>query len=312
MIKRTDIHRPSSVDFDPEAYSFIGILDLNPFGFYDKDTYEYQVDDQSTPDILANIVLALDNGYNFAPHIVSKANLTVGWQNNIAVGNDNIELYEMNYCGHCGSMIRFAGVLTHKNSKEIIYVGEECLTNRFQELTKAEFHRLREQSKLNRDRIKKQKKIEQILKEHPMLGADISELKNFFLADIQGKLNNTGELSDRQISAFEKALPKEKDRKAQMDKEMEELKSVPDAPTGRFEITGQVLKIKYIENDYYNSITSKMVLHTTDGWKLWVTLPESIWDATEGDTVSMSVDITPSKEDRKFAYGKRPTKAIIK
>lgn len=309
MIKRTDIHRPSSPDFDPEAYSFIGVLDLNPFVFHDKHTDEYHVDDHSTSDIFENIVSAMGNGYNFAPHVVSKANLTTEiLLENISLDSDNADLYEMKNCGHCGSRIRFAGVLTHKDSREIIYAGEECLSNRFHELSKAEFQRLREQAKLNRDRMKKQEKIDQIIKDHPMLGEDTTGLRNHFLSDIQDRLERTGKLSDKQITAFEKALPKAKEWKAQRDIENANSK---DAPTGRIEVTGNVVKIKVKKDEAFNSITKKMTLKTTDGWKLWVTVPESIWNATEGDTVSMSVDITPSKDDSKFAFGKRPTKAII-
>jgi len=309
MIKRTDIHRPSSPDFDPEAYSFIGVLDLNPFVFHDKHTDEYHVDDHSTSDIFENIVSAMGNGYNFAPHVVSKANLTTEiLLENISLDSDNADLYEMKNCGHCGSRIRFAGVLTHKDSREIIYAGEECLSNRFHELSKAEFQRLREQAKLNRDRMKKQEKIDQIIKDHPMLGEDTTGLRNHFLSDIQDRLERTGKLSDKQITAFEKALPKAKEWKAQRDIENANSK---DAPTGRVEVTGNVVKIKVKKDEAFNSITKKMTLKTTDGWKLWVTVPESIWNATEGDTVSMSVDITPSKDDSKFAFGKRPTKAII-
>jgi len=309
MIKRTDIHRPSSPDFDPEAYSFIGVLDLNPFVFHDKHTDEYHVDDHSTSDIFENIVSAMGNGYNFAPHVVSKANLTTEiLLENISLDSDNADLYEMKNCGHCGSRIRFAGVLTHKDSREIIYAGEECLSNRFHELSKAEFQRLREQAKLNRDRMKKQEKIDQIIKDHPMLGEDTTGLRNHFLSDIQDRLERTGKLSDKQITAFEKALPKAKEWKAQRDIENANSK---DAPTGRVKVTGNVVKIKVKKDEAFNSITKKMTLKTTDGWKLWVTVPESIWNATEGDTVSMSVDITPSKDDSKFAFGKRPTKAII-
>lgn len=305
-MKRTDIHRPSSPDFDPEAYSFIGIIDLNPQ--FDEDGND--IDDATTSDVFENIVSAMGNGYNFAPHVVSKANLTTEiLLANISLDSDNADLYEMKNCGHCGARIRFAGVLTHKDSKEIIYAGEECLSNRFHELSKAEFQRLREQAKLNRDRMKKQEKIDQIIKDHPTLGEDTAEFRNHFLLDIQDHLERTGELSDKQISAFEKALPKAKEWKAQLDKEREELKLVPDAPTGRVEITGEVLKIKNIESHF--GFTLKMTLKTTDGWKLWVTVPESIWNATEGDTISMSVDITPSKDDSKFAFGKRPTKSKL-
>ena len=309
-MRRTDIHRPSSPDFDPEAYSFIGIIDLNPQ--FDEDGND--IDDATTSDVFENIVSAMGNGYNFAPHVISKANLTTEiLLANISLDSDNADLYEMKNCGHCGARIRYAGVLTHKDSREIIYAGEECLSNRFHELSKAEFQRLREQAKLNRDRMKKQEKIDQIIKDHPMLGEDTTGLRNHFLSDIQDRLERTGKLSDKQITAFEKALPKAKEWKVQRDIENANSK---DAPTGRVEVTGKILKIKDIENDYFNSLTSKMTLQTTDGWKLWVTVPESLYNDCGGftlneDTISMTVDITPSKDDSKFAFGKRPTKAKI-
>lgn len=79
------------------------------------------------------------------------------------------------------------------------------------------------------------------------------------------------------------------------------------APTGRVTIVGEIISLKEVHTDWGPS--TKAVIAVEPGWRLYVTLPGAIDHAVRGDVVSMSVDVTPSRDDVTFAFGKRPTKA---
>ncbi len=95
-----------------------------------------------------------------------------------------------------------------------------------------------------------------------------------------------------------------------------------DAPTGRVDIVGTVERLTEREGEY--GLTYKMIVETDDGWRLWVTQPTSLFEipeddgdhdrlrsVIEGERVAMTVTVTPSDDDPKFAFGKRPAKAVL-
>ena len=92
-----------------------------------------------------------------------------------------------------------------------------------------------------------------------------------------------------------------------------------DAPTGRVEITGTVERLTERENDY--GISYKMIIETDEGWRLWVTQPQSLFEIAdddcrtrsiaEGERVAMTVTVKPADDDKKFAFGSRPAKAVL-
>jgi hypothetical protein len=102
---RTDAHRPSAPDFDPEGYDFLGAFDLDP-------------EDGNTAERAIVIRRLIDKGYRFAG------------------------VHPTGQCDHCGTRIRYEGLLVHVETKRLITVGETCLDNRFS-LSAAEFKALR-------------------------------------------------------------------------------------------------------------------------------------------------------------------------
>ncbi len=97
-----------------------------------------------------------------------------------------------------------------------------------------------------------------------------------------------------------------------------EMADAADAPTGRVEITGEVIKLDSRETDW--GTIYKMIIKTDEGWKLWVSQPQSLFDipideglghrsVEVGERVTMAVTVEPSPDDPKFAFGKRPSKA---
>jgi len=81
------------------------------------------------------------------------------------------------------------------------------------------------------------------------------------------------------------------------------------APQGRLQVTGEILGSR--SQDWGYGTTTKILVKTTEGWKLWLTLPSGIYGAQRGDTVTFTVTVEPSEKDPRFAYGVRPTKASI-
>ena len=291
MDARTDIHRPSADEFDPEAYDLWGCFDLFP-EWPNPGENEYR----------SNLIRKLrDDGYKIGAHGYGQ-------------------------CGHCGARIRYAALMVHKGAKEYIWIGEICLDNRF-EMTQAEFKQLRETARLNRERMARKDRIAQFYEDHPLLiwlsyAPVITNSRGYvngFLCDLYHKLIKYGELSDRQIAAAERVIienTKRDDEQAELDKAAAValavmLASGVKCPEGRVEIEGEIVSVK--EYDGYMPGTSswKMLVVTSEGWKVWGTRPDAIWQAEKGDRVRFTATVTPSEDDQLFGKFKRPTKAEV-
>lgn len=279
---RTDIHRPSSLEFDPQAYEVIGVYDLNPEWF----------DASETKDRREAIARLVDLGYKFG-----------------STGSGG--------CGHCGANIRYAALLIREDVKEMIYVGETCLSNRFS-TTKAEFQHLRETARLNKDRATKKEKLANFLAETPQAQALLDYEKTVdalptFLASLAMQLEQYGELSEKQVEAIESAIQRDREQIAQAKiREAERLALLATgvvAPEGKVTVTGTVLAVKFVENDFGGAM--KMLVEANEGYKVWLTQPSSIRESVVGDKVQFVATLTQSREDVLFAYGKSPSKAVI-
>ena len=82
------------------------------------------------------------------------------------------------------------------------------------------------------------------------------------------------------------------------------------APSGRVEVRGVVLSTKLQANDFGETL--KMLVKAEQGFRVWTTVPSSMcgWNRSVdiGDPVHIKVTLTPSDDDTKFAFGKRPAK----
>lgn len=101
--------------------------------------------------------------------------------------------------------------------------------------------------------------------------------------------------------AVVKAVEDEKVREAEAAK-------AEDCPTGRVEIEGEVLSLKWQRGNYGD--TYKMLVKDARGFKVWGTVPSSI-DPEVGQEVSFTATVEPSKDDAKFGFYKRPTQAVV-
>jgi hypothetical protein len=128
--------------------------------------------------------------------------------------------------------------------------------------------------------------------------------------DIIAKLVRYGSLSEAQmrfLHGLKKRLDEWPARKAER---AAERASAADCPTGRMVIEGTIVKTDTHDNGFCERVV--MTVKSDDGWLVWGTIPSSIsYDTVRGQRVRFTATITPSDNDEKFGFFKRPTKAEI-
>jgi len=297
---RTDVHAPSSAAFDPSLYDCYGCWDGSPefvcVGFDPLQEYREQIKS------------LVARGYTCGRGCKA-------------------------VCGHCGANIRYFALLVRDDVKQFIHVGEQCLDNRFQVETAAEFQNLRKSAKLNRERATRDERIES-LRQNPAIarlldgGRDVEASE--FLYDVRSKALEYGRLSDGQIAAVERAFAQIARREQWAAERRAEALRLAEAgvkaPEGRVEVTGVVLSAKEHQSQFGTAI--KIVVKSDDGWKVWTTAPASLLinvdaaavksattvidevrEALVGKRIKFVAALTRSPSDAAFAFGKRPTKA---
>ena len=277
---RQDIHRPSSLEFDPAKYECVGIFDLHP--------EESEEDERKARLALVNSLV--EKGIRFAG------------------GGSN--------CGHCGTHIRYGALMVREDVKEMIWVGETCLDARFS-LNQADFQYLRETSRLNRDRMTRAEKKAMFLadnKNATMLmeyEASVDAIPTF-LASLAMQLDRNGFLSEKQLAMIPSAIQKDKEASARLiereTQKQELLNSGVQAPEGKVTVEGEIVGFKVTENDY--GTVCKMIVKVEAGWAVYVTQPANL-EVEKGDRVRFIATLTQSPTDPLFAFGKRPTKAEV-
>jgi hypothetical protein len=289
---RTDVHAPASPDFDPQAYDCYGVFDFTPE--FDGSEIQRRID---------TVNEMIGRGYSFG------GSTTGG-------------------CGHCGTNIRYGALMARDDVMQMIWVGETCLGNRFDGMTKAEFQKLRKNAALNREQMAKAERIAALCEEYPILAeltyggngglfdADWSE----FLSNMQYALVHKGFMSERQIAAAVKSLSKAIEFLNRNTARAAEQASAAPVPIGkRIVVTGTVVKVDWKDNGFGGRLV--MTVKHADGWLVWGTVPQSLttddqgYITTEsgvkaGDTVTFTATIDPSDKPE-FGFFKRPTKASV-
>lgn len=298
--RRTDVHAPSSPDFDPQAYNCYGVFDFTP----EFDGYEVQARIELVNEMLAK-------GYRFG------GSTTGG-------------------CGHCGTNIRYGALMARDDVMQMIWVGETCLDGRF-ELEKDEFQKLRKTASLNRERIARDARFELLCDENPDLvyatyaqniydvvvddrGARFGNVSGCSwalstLIDIARKARQYGDPSPRQLALVSKLVAEigvKADAYAATRAERTATPAAP-VPTGRVEITGTIIKVDTKENPYTRGVRVVMTVEHADGWRVWGTMPAKLDQAKadKGDTVRFTAAVEASPEDATFGFYGRPSKPAL-
>lgn len=311
---RTDIHRPSAPEFDPEAYTFLGCFDL---GFDAADWVG------PGPAATVSAQVKMGNTFRGAPH-----------------GSGQ--------CSHCGARMRYAALMLHEETHTLMYVGETCLDNRFS-LTKAEFTSLRKAALENRTRQSRQAQLDALVAEYPVLawasyahnigavgaetqvvdgeeyykpGTDLADRARVgyeisTLSDLWYKASRYLSVSERQVAFVEKLLTRLSERveafEAQEARKAEAVESGVQVPTGRMEVVGTVLSVRVEEEwfGYSRRTVEKMLVQHESGWKVWGTVPASLSGVEKGSRVKFTATVKPSGDDPLFGFQSRPTKGEV-
>lgn len=336
---RTDIHRPSAVEFDPEAYIVLGFADF------------HATEGHRPVQTVARLV---DEGWSFsgAPH-----------------GSGQ--------CSHCGAHLRYAALMGHEATKTLLYVGETCLGNRF-EATAAEFQEMRRQAAAKAEQSRREGKASAFLAEHPEAvylsyarnievvgGVEVfytssdydteyateeearanvpAYLKDDFYAvgmsykrgttwaeqtrtgdktstlnDMWNKVERYGSLSDNALAYAMKIMGWLDEAEQRLQARRAETAAKVEAgavlTAGRQVLEGEITKIAYKTNDFGGAW--KITVALDNGTKVWGTLPSALetfgWDEEQtvvGRRVRFTGTVEVKDDDPTFGFYKRPSKA---
>lgn len=292
---RTDIHRPSAAEFDPEDYDCFDVFDLHP-------------DARQGQARISAVRILQDRGY------------TSGG------------VYGMGQCSHCGAQLRYTALMTHEPTKTYLWVGEQCLTNRFESTTKAQFQQLRKAAALDRAAQRRKAAFLRLCDEHSALvwatyahnigvagqaGETWAEVNGkgwavTTLDSIARKVRQYGEMSPRQLDLTVKLVDELVTAEAETARKAAELAAQPPAqpvPAGKAVVEGEIVSTRWQDNPYGPGGCVKMLVLVDAGWKVWGTKPAALDDAGVGDRVRFTATVSPSDDDPSFGFFKRPTKA---
>jgi hypothetical protein len=127
------------------------------------------------------------------------------------------------------------------------------------------------------------------------------------ISDMVGKLVKYGSISEKTLNFMGILLAKIPARETQAAQRAAEKAAASDAPQGKVTVTGTILVAKYQESHFGEQY--KMLVKLADGAKVWSTVPTSLGDVHKDDVVTFTATFERSKDDSKFAFAKRPTKA---
>lgn len=283
---RTDIHAPASEHFDPEAYTCFGVFD-----------------NAACEGLLINE----------AERLAKLAGFALG-------------MYDRHQCGHCGAHLRYCALMIREDVNEYIFVGEDCLANRFVNLTKDEFQKLRKAAALNAEKNKVKNAMAAQIEEFPALAwlTYPQALVNFgtFINDVAAKFKLYGTLSPRQIEfvckAMETETAKAEAKAAQALVAAEMVALGLEAPNGKATVIGEIVHAEMREGFYGTEY--KMLVVTDEGWKFWGTIPKAILadyfgggikNFLKGRMVTLTATFTQKDTDPMFAFAARPTNAKL-
>ena len=212
-------------------------------------------------------------------------------------------------CIHCGNgRVRYITACLHRPTGERVVFGADC-TERlgFENRQAWKLAQLKSKAEAGHARLKVWKARCAFLDANPAVAAAIEQAKgaahakNTFVADVLGKLDRFGSISERQIAAVISSLRRDAETAARKAAEAVEVKG--DAPSGRVTVTGEILTVKDQEGAY--GVVTKMLLKLANNSKVWLTAPGEM-TAGRGDTITVTATFEVSRDDKSFSFGKRP------
>lgn len=230
-------------------------------------------------------------------------------------------------CGVCGHVLRYGGVLVDLELRDGVMVGFDCLET-YERVTEglvdARFRARNAAARAFGD-----KNYADFCAENDGLDEAFKTAgDNSTALDIYHKLRKYGSISEKQVALVHKIAQGTIDYQARVEERERIAAAAPDAPSGKQTVSGTVVSLKSQET-YFGGVRQyslKMLVVSDEGWKVWATVPASLADipikdetgyvmgsrcVDSGEHITFDVTLEPSPDDKKFAFGKRPTKAVL-
>lgn len=303
---RTDIHRPSEIN--PEDYQYVCVQYL--WSRADPELGEAEF---------------------------NKAEWEVFVAHKAKTGGKFAQIEHGGTCFCCGATARFVARYYHPKTNAYIDLGERCAFKLDEGETDA-FKTLRRSIKNARESIAGKRKAKIIFEEAGLTKAwELYETNRYpevreerIIVDIVGKVVRYGNASENSLKLVTKLLNYiqnkdqiEAERRAK--REAEKAAAAP-CPSGRVKVTGTILTVKVKEHNFGRDL--KVLVKDVSGFTVWGNLPKDLnslieWvDDRSTDEkyprlinkevkVEFVATITQSKDDTKFGFFKRPSKAKI-
>jgi hypothetical protein len=213
------------------------------------------------------------------------------------------------HCIHCGNArVRWITAVRHVLTGECVVFGAVC-THRLGFADKHAFKlaQLQARAEARKIRFAIYEKRKAFIAQNPGIKDVLDHIndpvhaKNMFVQDVMHNLDKWGTLSPRQVEAVLESMKKDVERATRLAAEAAEPKG--DAPSGRVRVTGVVLATRWQEHDFGQTL--KMLVKLENGSKVWCSAP-SRETIERGDTITFTATFEVSRDDKSFAFGKRP------
>ena len=284
---RKDIHRPSAIV--PADYEFVA--------------FEYIKIDAG--DILGNCAILQ------AEREIKKAHMD-------RTGGKYAQHEHGGSCMVCGANAIYTVLFYHTLTNEYIRTGQDCAAKMEMPYDEIRYNAFRKGITDHRLQVAGKRKAEVLLNDKGFGAAwtlyteTNPEVTTKFqyeertIVDIVGKLVKYGSASDRATNYIGVLLKKIEERAVIEAKRAAEAALAADCPEGRVTVEGEIVSMR-MQDGYYGS-TMKMLVVDKTGYKVWGTVPSNI-TVERGSHVKFTAMVEPSKDDPKFGFFKRPTKA---
>jgi hypothetical protein len=289
---RNDIHRPGADDFNPGEYEHVR-------SFY-----------QGTNDEAYRI-------YEYEAMVEREWLKSHGLDGPLPVFSGNFS--EKQTCDHCGARFDYGEIVAHMPTMRYIHVGHICASETFELANRADM--------LRRNAARAIARANEIVKAQAAAAAFattdrgaivVAHLRandwNNFYRDLLEKLTKFGTLTDGQMAAVERNMEKDNQRSAEREVRMvrEAAMDKNPCPTGRGQITGEILSRKWKDTPYGDQL--KMLVLDDRGFKVYGSVPSRLSGddgVQSGDRITFMAEVSQSDDDELFGFFKRPTQAEI-
>ena len=220
--------------------------------------------------------------------------------------------YSLEHCTHCGAALKSGAVYQHDSGEHVI-IGTTC-SGRLDFESASEIQAAHKANRIYLAGLRKAmrrswrwKPVVRFL-EAARDDENLGSWERSIAEDMLRKLSQYFSLSRKQLAFVHRIVreypEKEARQKAREEAEAARKAMAPDWESGRYPIEGTILNLKDVESDW--GWSTKCLIQLEDGRRCWGSVPSSL-DVDKGDAIAITATFSPSRDDSKFAFFKRPT-----